>query len=257
MSINFFLFFPENDDNFFHLIENDPLNSFVSDAYEVISLIKDIPTFNLFYSSDNLDLYITNSKLNGLNNKRAKSSFLVKLQKGSAKPINQILAHDELYFIWRIENNFSVEQANNLLGKVYEKHLDINTSKNIIVNLFNTLQSNNSKLIVFKDSFSNNLLPEKLVHIDSIISKEELIEWITNNDVFSLYNTSKYRKIGQEYDGKPIFVSLIDDNYWYLDNFHKNHYEVFDKNGIHLGEADLNGDLNIKKRDSKKRIRTA
>jgi hypothetical protein len=44
--------------------------------------------------------------------------------------------------------------------------------------------------------------------------------------------------------------------YWYLDNFHKSHYEVFDSNGNHLGEADLQGKIDTAKKDSRKTIVT-
>lgn len=37
---------------------------------------------------------------------------------------------------------------------------------------------------------------------------------------------------------------------------HKNHYEVFDSIGNHLGEADMNGILDATRKDSHKKFRT-
>jgi len=37
-----------------------------------------------------------------------------------------------------------------------------------------------------------------------------------------------------------------------LDNLHKNHFEVFNKEKEHLGEADLSGNLDMTKKDESK-----
>ena len=36
--------------------------------------------------------------------------------------------------------------------------------------------------------------------------------------------------------------------YWYLDNQHKNHYEVFDRSKKHIGTANMDGDIDTAKK---------
>jgi hypothetical protein len=43
--------------------------------------------------------------------------------------------------------------------------------------------------------------------------------------------------------GQPVYQEIATSYYWYLDNLHKNHYEVFNYNGDHIGIADLNGEI--------------
>lgn len=54
-----------------------------------------------------------------------------------------------------------------------------------------------------------------------------------------------------------IYRKKSDGSYWYFDFFHKDnklHYEVFDSEGKHMGEADMNGIVNYSKKDSNKLI---
>ncbi|BDI14472.1 hypothetical protein ANSO36C_02740 [Nostoc cf. commune SO-36] len=50
---------------------------------------------------------------------------------------------------------------------------------------------------------------------------------------------------------------MLTGMYWYVDNLHYGtaaHLEVFDKRGYHIGEADLQGDINTSKKDKNKTI---
>lgn len=53
--------------------------------------------------------------------------------------------------------------------------------------------------------------------------------------------------------GATVYKEKSTGYYWYLDNFHKTHYEVFDKTGKkHIGEANLDGKIDFSRADSKK-----
>jgi hypothetical protein len=71
---------------------------------------------------------------------------------------------------------------------------------------------------------------------------------------FSLKDKTRFTKTSYIEQGKTIYIENSTDYYWYLDNFHRTHYEIFDAKGIHIGIADLNGYVNTKKRDTSKRI---
>jgi hypothetical protein len=65
--------------------------------------------------------------------------------------------------------------------------------------------------------------------------------------VFSLKNRTQFTRTSLFRQGKPVYRELATGNYWYLDNLHKNHFEVFDANEDHLGIADLKGNLDTTK----------
>lgn len=54
--------------------------------------------------------------------------------------------------------------------------------------------------------------------------------------------------------GAPVYRHKATKYLWYLDNMHKTHYEVFDSHGKkHIGEATIDGELDQRKKDSRKR----
>jgi hypothetical protein len=68
----------------------------------------------------------------------------------------------------------------------------------------------------------------------------------------NIFHLTSFRWIKQS-----IYVETATRNYWYYDYFHrenKKHYEVFNQEGIHLGEANINGVLDLRKAKEKKRI---
>jgi len=72
-----------------------------------------------------------------------------------------------------------------------------------------------------------------------------------------LRDTTRFRKTGLICQGRSIYIESTTGRYWYVDNLHKStpHLEVFDKTGKnHLGEADLEGNINYSKSDSDKTI---
>jgi hypothetical protein len=67
-----------------------------------------------------------------------------------------------------------------------------------------------------------------------------------------LRNPARFRKTAIIFQGRSVFEEIETKRLWYLDNFHKNHFEVFDKNIKHLGEASLEGNFLERTRDPKK-----
>jgi len=61
------------------------------------------------------------------------------------------------------------------------------------------------------------------------------------------------------YDGRKIYREVQANRYWYVDNLHYGyaaHLEVFDLQGSHIGEASLDGKLDLTKQDPRKRLST-
>jgi hypothetical protein len=60
---------------------------------------------------------------------------------------------------------------------------------------------------------------------------------------FSLRDTTRFSKTRHVCQGQPVYREKKTNYYWYLDNLHKDHYEVFDSNEIHIGIADMQGNI--------------
>jgi hypothetical protein len=57
--------------------------------------------------------------------------------------------------------------------------------------------------------------------------------------------------------GRSIYQEIATNRYWYVDNLHHGkaaHLEVFDKTGRHIGESDLQGNIDYSKREPNKTI---
>ncbi|MDR2449221.1 MAG: hypothetical protein LBD52_04600 [Prevotellaceae bacterium] len=71
---------------------------------------------------------------------------------------------------------------------------------------------------------------------------------------FSLKDTARFTKTSRIEQGQPVYMEKITNYYWYKDNLHKTHYEVFNSEGLHVGEADLGGNIDKSKRDTSKTV---
>lgn len=72
-----------------------------------------------------------------------------------------------------------------------------------------------------------------------------------------LSDGARFRKTTSFFQDRTIYQELATHRYWYVDNFHignSAHLEVFDKVGKHIGEADLEGNIDESKQDTKKRL---
>jgi hypothetical protein len=81
-----------------------------------------------------------------------------------------------------------------------------------------------------------------LLHFESRATFEN---WISHNfteptDIF-LRDLNRFTRTKYSVQGATVFQEKITDYYWYLDNFHKTEFEVFDSIGKHLFVTDLEG----------------
>ena len=75
---------------------------------------------------------------------------------------------------------------------------------------------------------------------------------------FSLSDISRFKKTNFHHNNEPIYKEIKTGYYWYNDYFHrtnKAHFEVFDAQGNHIGEASMQGILNRQKSDKTKTIK--
>ena len=112
----------------------------------------------------------------------------------------------------------------------------------------------NNEIIFFQDASHYVKHPLGFIKLPCFNQEQELITYLKNKGAFqfSIEDPTLFFRTGDNVQGKPVYKEISTGNYWYLDNFHKNHFEVFDSHGTHLGEADLNGVIARDKRDSRK-----
>lgn len=116
----------------------------------------------------------------------------------------------------------------------------------------------NNMLVLFQDAKHKTDYPQCFVKVPCFHRLEDLMDYALQNGVFSfsLKDTPQFGKCNgiKPVQGATVYKEQASGRYWYMDMLHKTHYEVFDHQGRHLGEADLTGVLNKEKKDSRKRI---
>jgi len=69
-----------------------------------------------------------------------------------------------------------------------------------------------------------------------------------------LENEYRFTRTSKVEQGQQVYKETETNRYWYLDKFHKTHYEVFNSVGKHIGEANLDGFIDESKKDNTKTI---
>lgn len=111
---------------------------------------------------------------------------------------------------------------------------------------------------LIKDRQYQGNLPE-LKNIPLFFSVCECIEWLSSltDGHFSLTGNREFERTHYKWGHQTMFRKIADSSYWYFDYFHKDnkiHYEVFNEDGDHLGEASADGVLLPGTADNKKSI---
>lgn len=88
--------------------------------------------------------------------------------------------------------------------------------------------------------------------ISGIVEKQH-----KNISFFLLHNAERFQKTHYFQKKQQVYKELSTGRYWYFDAFHEDnraHFEVFDTQGTHCGEASLSGELNTLRKDCSKRL---
>lgn len=115
-----------------------------------------------------------------------------------------------------------------------------------------------NQLVLFQDAIHKEEYPKEFIKIPCYKDWGSLFTYLENKGLFhfSLSDATRFKKcpnIGPV-QGASVYKEIATGYYWYMDNLHRTHYEVFDSLGKkHLGEANLEGVINKKKADQNKR----
>jgi hypothetical protein len=116
-----------------------------------------------------------------------------------------------------------------------------------------TVLKNQQKIIV--DNLFDRGHYIELAHQRGTLSYSDYFKRkFTAGQLSLLDNAERFRKLGLSRQGQPVFEETTTGHFWYLDNLHKNHYEVFNANEEHIGVADINGEVDASKRIKGRRL---
>lgn len=243
MTLKVFLALPEEDEKIINIESN--WGAFFNLLNEAVKLLKN-KNIKVSYDSENFQAF--KDKLVQLDNTymhKAGTALRIVLSIG-AEDLNDnpTKKTDHHYFEYTFEPP-AISRAEKPLAEMAERQLKYELEKYLILNCWDRYTSHRSKIMVFKDALHNDLLPHEFIALENIVSFEKLntrLESFQND--FSLNDNVVFERTSFFYQGKSMYREKSTNRYWYLDNFHKNEYEIFDGNGRHLGTADLNGNVN-------------
>lgn len=260
MKIKAYLLFPETDNDFVRIGDNpQSYKNLIEEVALIKKQLKNHKDFELFYDSANINSFIEKAELlideKYLANCRTQLQTLI----GSyCRNVNTsyLRKTDCYYFNWNI--NCLVDNSNNILKELSEAKLLQGQDKIVLINISNAYKTDRDFVYVIKDATHYNELPT-LITIPITNNEFEFSEWhsslLTPN--FSLKDKTRFEVTAYKWNKQKIYREKNNGKYWYYDFFHNknmNHYEVFSQAGVHLGEADMEGEIDTNKADSMKRI---
>lgn len=119
------------------------------------------------------------------------------------------------------------------------------------------------KVIISFKSDSYNAKALSIEKVEEVILVDNLFDTGHYSDLaiarglvipFSLTDPIRFARTNRVNQGQTVFREVQTGFYWYLDNLHKSHYEVFDAQEKHIGEADLEGNIDNTKRVNGRRL---
>jgi hypothetical protein len=219
------------------------------------------------------------ASLNLIKNRQLKDGFtdiIFNKQKIKKWRIEKVHSSEDLFDCLISDDNYK-DVSDTSLAEVTERKLQNPESEYLLINFpnssFRTAHphiNHNCLITIIKNNDEINL-----ICLDGIDSKLALECWLEHKLNLSqleysldsgekirdeqtiLRDITRFRKTALIFQGRSIYIELTTGRYWYVDNLHKStpHLEVFDKTGKnHLGEADLEGNINYAKSSSKKTI---
>ena len=202
-------------------------------------------------------------------NQQLKQQFLSNVfQRSGAKNWTSEQVHsDEDKFFYLPSDEDIHDVSNTSIAEVTERTLQNPNNNYLLVNFINSIFClANFQHPNIQECFSipivKNNSEEFSVKLDCLDNKSAIENWLREKQILKnfdlkefLKNTTRFQKTSRNWEGQSIYYEIATKRYWYLDNLHKNHFEVFDSTGKnHLGIADLEGNIDETKKDPSRSI---
>ena len=160
--------------------------------------------------------------------------------------------------------------SNTSIAEVTERTLQNPNNNYLLVNFINSIFCvNNFQHPDIRECFSipivKNNSEEFPVKLDCLDNKSAIENWLREKQVLKdpdledcLKDTTRFKKTSIICQGRSVYQEISTQYFWYLDNLHRNHFEIFDPTGKHhirVGDLDGNSRESTKKeKEGKKPI---
>jgi hypothetical protein len=262
MSLCAFLLLPTEDTIPQRIKNQIDFEVFVKETISVIRRIRRENSMKLYYDEDNFKAFF-----GVCGNLASEGTYLnsAKYQMQSFLGVNAVniataphANRNCVYFLWNYPGSLIVDSnIPKLISEIAERMFSFKKNTNyLLLNMWETVEARREVLLVFKDAPHIKELPSGFARIPFIANTNELEQWLKTNHVqdFSLQDRTKFRKTNRVEQGQSVYLETETNHYWYLDNLHKDEYEVFDSTGKHIGVAGLNGEIDYEKRETGRSI---
>ncbi len=151
----------------------------------------------------------------------------------------QVHSTEDAYFYIQGEN---IEDfTGKTLAEMAERNLQEVNKRRLAINFTNSRFQTLASIPILKNSEAATPIP-----IDCCDNKEILENWIGNIDITAtefLKDTNRFTSTSKiSTQGTRIYQEMATDYYWHFDNFHDYiSFEVYDRQGTHIGVADIEG----------------
>ncbi|KAA6334987.1 hypothetical protein EZS27_016736 [termite gut metagenome] len=266
MKLHIFLLLPQDDDSIIKILEkdNDSFEPLLKEVCDILSNIQNKSDINLYYDSENIKNFLDYTKhcSDEKHLKSKKFQMQTFIGKKSTDIATKPLKDDAcIYVLWNYDKLPSVEyNPHETLSEIAEKIFAYPNENYLLLNLSEHIKTCRNVLLICKDAKHISDLP-KFVRIPFVTDKEELELWLATNHItkFSLLDRNLFSRTTYIEQGQRVYQEILTNCYWYLDAFHNQndkdkHYEVFNANGEHIGEANLDGVLDTSKQENGRTI---
>jgi hypothetical protein len=135
-----------------------------------------------------------------------------------------------------VQENFVTDTS---VAEIAERKLQNPQKRYVLIN-FEQSQFDNCQSFEVKKEDDNTII----IDIECIETKTAFEKWlglsITPLDIF-LRNAERFTRTKFKQQGATVFQEKDTAYYWYIDNLHKDEFEVFNANREHIGTATLDG----------------
>ncbi|MCL1493049.1 MAG: hypothetical protein M1G31_20150 [Pseudanabaena sp. Salubria-1] len=181
----------------------------------------------------------------------------------------QVHSHEDKFLYLSPDEDIH-DISNTSIAEVTERTLQNPNNNYLLVNFINSIFCvENFQHPDIHECFSipivKNDTEEFLIKLDSLDNKSAIENWLREKQILKdpdledcLKDTTRFEKTSIICQGRSVYREISTQYFWYLDNLHKSHFEIFDPTGKHhirLGDLEGNSRESTKKeRKGKKPI---
>ena len=267
MAAEIFIIFPEN-------IPDDE-KTLIDDLKNHISIVKNIndykninqqKTVDLFFDVENMKTYMKNVKIileseMALYRKQYHGLFKT-IKNWRNKPLP---SNENSYGLWDLQNWIMHTDIKPSITELVKRKMQYSQKDYSLLN-FNSDHIYEGNPVYMSKNHLSILIDGPAIDSFPVLfnirrfRNGDILNWIDDLEdegSLNLKNHTDFTKTNLLWNKQSIYKQISTGHYWYYDYYHrdnKEHYEVFDHTGKHLGEANLNFELDESKIDSDKSI---